>query len=837
MVFSRVALLFHLTFACLLCVRAAPPASGATPAEQLTVPAGFRVELLRSGSPREGSWVALTFDDRGRLYLSPQNAAADGGLFRLTLTPEGRVAKFEPVPIKVSGAMGLLWAYDSLYFSGDGPEGHGIYRLRDTDGDDVLDTAALFKAVPGGGGEHGAHGIVLGPDGMLYFTHGNATPPPQELEGTLPLAEIEEDTVLNTIRDPVATFFDKVKVPYGQILRTDPDGKKWELFAFGLRNAYDLAFNADGELFTYESDMEWDVGLPWYRPTRILHIPRGAEFGFREGSAKWPEYYEDSVPSIAPMGLGSPTGMQFATRSHFPERYRKALFALDWTYGRILAVHVTPKGASYTATSEDFLKGKGMPLTDMEFGPDGALYFITGGRGTQSGLYRVSYAGPPETAPAPVLADPAAAQARDLRHQLETLFYAPDDPAAIPFLWPHLGSEDRAIRYAARVALERQPLDRWRARALAETEPRAGLTALLALIRRGSNADRDPVLEALEKFHFENLDEGLKLLKLRVMEISHARHGSPKAQITDAVIDQFSPFYPADSFALNRELSQVLSRLPQTESNETTLALMEKSTVPEEQIWYAHVLADSGQWQGFEWERRRERYFRWFARAQDFRGGNSFGKFLEKIRDRALEKVPKDEQAALLSLTQHEKPSAPLAAPAAPRPFVRAWTVAELTPELDQVARLRSFTRGRDLFASTLCLSCHHLGKDGGNVGPDLSAIGSRFNRHDLLEAIIEPSKAISEQYASFIVTTRKGETIAGQIAEENNDNLTLVTDPLAGTRRTIGQTQVASKEISPVSLMPPGLLNSLTKEEIFDLLAYLENAGDPHAPAFAPTP
>jgi putative heme-binding domain-containing protein len=160
--------------------------------------------------------------------------------------------------------------------------------------------------------------------------------------------------------------------------------------------------------------------------------------------------------------------------------------------------------------------------------------------------------------------------------------------------------------------------------------------------------------------------------------------------------------------------------------------------------------------------------------------------------------------------------------------------VAELTPELDQVAKHRNFARGKEIFSSAFCIQCHHFANEGGNVGPDLSAVGGRFSRHDILEAIIEPSKAISEQYAAFIVTTTKGDAVMGLVAEQDADHLVLITDPLHGTRQSILKKEIASKQISPVSLMPPGLLNMLTKEEIFDLLAYLESAGNPSAPEFS---
>jgi len=173
------------------------------------------------------------------------------------------------------------------------------------------------------------------------------------------------------------------------------------------------------------------------------------------------------------------------------------------------------------------------------------------------------------------------------------------------------------------------------------------------------------------------------------------------------------------------------------------------------------------------------------------------------------------------------------APPAVVRQLQKAWTVAELTPDLDQAAKNRNFARGKEIFSSVLCIQCHHFAQGGGNVGPDLSAVGSRFNHHDLLESIIEPSKVISEQYASLIVTTKSGDAFMGLVSEQNADRVTLVTDPIVGTKKTIPAADIKSREISPVSMMPPGLINVLTKDEIMDLLAYIESGGNEKAPAF----
>jgi hypothetical protein len=150
-----------------------------------------------------------------------------------------------------------------------------------------------------------------------------------------------------------------------------------------LRNCYDLAFNRAGEMFTWDSDMEWDVGMPWYRPTRVLHVTPGAEFGSRSGWSAWPEYFFDSLPGLLRSGRGSPTGVAVYNHLMFPRRYHDAVFMGDWSRGRILAVRLNPEQGSYKAEVETFAIGKPLNITDLEVGPDGWLHFCTGGRGTE----------------------------------------------------------------------------------------------------------------------------------------------------------------------------------------------------------------------------------------------------------------------------------------------------------------------------------------------------------------------------------------------------------------------------------------------------------------------
>ena len=137
----------------------------------------------------------------------------------------------------------------------------------------------MLREWHGGAGEHGAHGIVLGPDKMLYTVCGNFTDLPTDLAASSPHRNYADDLVLKRAEDGNGFGAGK-QPPGGFVARMDLDGKNPELFSAGQRNTYDIAFNADGELFGFDSDMEWDWGTPWYRPIRVFHSVRGGDQGF-----------------------------------------------------------------------------------------------------------------------------------------------------------------------------------------------------------------------------------------------------------------------------------------------------------------------------------------------------------------------------------------------------------------------------------------------------------------------------------------------------------------------------------------------------------------------------
>ena len=805
-------------------------------ADSLKVPDDFQLDLLYTvPGDIEGSWVAMCVDPRGRLIVGDQY----GRLYRLTLPPVDGVGAIRPEPIdlEVGGAQGLLYAFDSLYVMvNEGSRPHGLYRLRDTNGDDRFDEIRLLRRIEASG-EHGAHAILLSPDGRsLYVVVGNQSTVTALDSSRVPLRWSED----NLVRRIPTGFMDNSLAPQGWIARTDPEGRDWELIAMGFRNPYDAAFNRRGELFTYDADMEWDIGVPWYRPTRINHVISGAEFGFRNGSGKWPEFFIDSLGAVADVGPGSPTGVTFGYGAKFPAKYQEALFIADWSFGKIRAVHLTPSGATYAGEIEEFISGQPLAVTDLVINPaDGAMYFAVGGRRSQSALFRVSYVGRKSTATS--RSDARFAAKRKLRQRLEG-FHGHQDPHAVPAVWPYLDDADRSIRFAARVALEWQDPALWRERAFAERNPRRAIAALVALARVSGKDDwhrkdsdpkpdsalRERTLAALDRIVWSRLGTADQLDLLRAYSLVFTRLGSPGDEVRRRLAARFDPWFPTATRDLNVQLANLLIYLQAPDAASKVMAVLRKATTQEEQIDYVLALRTlrSGWTQSL-----REDYFRWFVTtAAAYRGGNTFGRALNTIKAEAISNLSQEERTALKPVLDLRPVSTSPARVLAARSLFKEWTVGELLPVVERGLKGgRNYERGRSLYSEVACASCHRFGDDGGSVAPDLTSLSGRFGVRDLLEGIVEPSKAISDQYAAIVIRKKNGEMVTGRVANLNGPSVSLVEDMLEpGNFTSVRRQDIESIETAKVSMMPPGLLNSLKPDEIQDLIAYLLSRGDP---------
>jgi hypothetical protein len=837
-------LLTALTVIGLKAQNSAPKAINATPLENIRVAKGFQVELLYSvPGGEQGSWINLCSDDKGRIYASDQY----GGLFRFTPPAPGKsldASKVEKIPAEIRAVNGMVFAFGALYVGVNDYEkkiAGGLYRISDSNADDMPDKVELLRDIATRG-DHGVHAVLPTEDGKgLYLVTGNGAKPTEVLRSSPVPSIFGEDHLLPRMPDGRG-FMRDVMAPGGTIYRVSPDGKKFERFASGFRNIFDAAINPNGDLFTFDADMEYDFNTSWYRPTRICHVVSGAEFGWRNGAGKRPEFYPDSLPPVINVGPGSPTGVAFGYGAKFPAKYQKALFALDWSWGKIYAIHLTPNdsGSSYTATKEEFLSGSPLPVSDAIILPrDGAMYFSIGGRRVQSGLYRVTYTGNESTEA--VERKPTPPVKMDLRRQLEA-FHGVENPQAIAAAWPHLDNPDRFIRWAARTAIEHQPVASWSDKALAETNPTKQVEALLALARAAGvcpthristtktpdSALRGQMLNAFLKLDLAGLPLPSQLTALRALEITLNRFDRPDEATVNQLIKKLDPLFPAASFEQNWLLCETLVYLQCPTVAAKAMTLINSTPSQEPQIEYARSLRmlKTG------WTKElRTAYLEWFIKAANYRGGASFSKFIEFIRNDALATftdVEKAELADLIAKKPEQKSTIENFGAMFSGRTPTQWTLEELSDAAKTGLKARDFDSGRKLFGAAACFACHRFGNEGGMTGPDLTGAGGRYSAHDLLDQIINPSKEINEQFAPVIVTKVNGETIAGVVCNLNGENVMLNTDLADPNQQVeINRKQIKSIEPSKVSPMPPMLLSMLKKEEILDLLAYILSGGD----------
>jgi putative heme-binding domain-containing protein len=835
--------------------QAVGPAIGAnvaTPVSNIKTLPDFKVELLYSvPGGDQGSWVNLCTDDKGRIYASDQY----GGLYRFNAPAAGQPLKpqdVQKVPADIRAVNGMLFAYGALYLGVNDYEKKipsGLYRVTDSDNDDMPDKVEMLREFDSGS-DHGVHAILETPDGKgLYLVTGNNAVlkdgPYKGAAESSPVAKLWGDDHLLPRMPDGRGHNRHVMAPGGIIYRLDPEGKNFETFASGFRNIFDAGLNRDGELFTYDADMEYDFNTPWYRPTRVNHVVSGGEYGWRNGAGKYPEFYYDNLPATLNIGPGSPTGTTFGYGAKFPAKYQNAFYVLDWSWGKIYAVHLTPQGSTYTATKEEFVTGGPLPVSDAIIGNDGAMYFTIGGRRVQSGLYRVTYAGKEDTTiklfASTNIEDVVANEPTRLRRTLEA-FHGKQDPKAVETAWPHLSSPDRYIRAAARTALEHQPLAEWQGKALSETNATAQLEALLALARRtgvcpthASNTSnksdaksRDAILAALLKHDFAKLTNDQRMAYVRLTQIVLHRFGNPDDATVAAIIAKLDPAYPADNFELNWLLTETLAYLQAPNTAAKGLTLIAAAESQEPQMEYARSLRFLKT--GWTPELRTQQ-LEWFLTAANYKGGSSFDKFIEFIRNDSLSTFTDAEKTALAALIE-KKPERKSAIENVGAMFVgrtpTMWTLEELSAAAQTGMKNRNFDNGRKMFGAAACFACHRYGNAGGMTGPDLTGAGGRYSPHDLLDQIINPSKVINEQFAPIVVTKNDGSIMTGVVVNLSGDGVTLNTDLTDPNQRiNVDRKEVKSIELSPVSPMPPMLLNMLKKEEILDLLAYVLSGGN----------
>ncbi len=833
------------------------------------IPDGFVLEDLYEPSLNEqGSWVALTPGPNNIIYACDQYG-------KIYYFPSPKIDhKLEaknvlPLDLNIGEAHGLLWAHNSLYvavnknWNDDIPDeeetGSGIYRVTDNNHDGMLDKVEMLLKLEGAG-EHGPHSLVNSSDGKeIYFIAGNHTLVPEVLKKNSRIStNWGEDNLFQPYLDARGHAND-IKAPGGWICKFSPEGSDWELISVGYRNPFDMAFNTDGELFAYDADMEWDIGMPWYRPTRICHVTSGSEYGWRTGSGKWPSYYPDALPAIHNLEQGSPTAVLSGATLNFPGDYKNGLFVMDWSFGTIYFADLKPKGSSYTAERKEFLSGTPLPLTDMIAGADGHMYFATGGRKIDSHLFRLRYIGS-DTSEPEAITDSSSEDLRTLRQNIEK-YHTEIASEAISLAWGNLDHKDRHIRYAARIALERHPVDQWFPKFLSEKESKKIIAASIALARVGDPSLQSQILKKLHPITLETQLPAQQLSMLRSYQLLFIRMGTPNPKDKIATGKKLNAYFPHAENHMNRELGQLLLFLNVEGTTEKLVHLLEKHTEegtindkeflseniterseqygplireiiaqmpPSEAIYYGVLLSHAQR--GWTKETRTS-YFQWFYEVLNSKGGLSFKPGMENIRLAAMKNVPEKDKSFFQELSGVYSPAtavADLPKPIGPGNEYGGKEIGEILWGKALKDYKVDFERGKTAFQAGMCILCHRIRGEGAGVGPDLTQAHTKFNTYEMLFATYSPNDEISDQYANTLFYLKDDTKISGRIKTETETDVVLMPNPFNDGYTVVILTEnIIKKELSPLSPMPSGLLNRLNPKEIKDLFAYLQAGGD----------
>jgi putative membrane-bound dehydrogenase-like protein len=352
---------------------------------RLIKPAAGLVATLWASEPLLNNPTNIDVDSRGRVWV------AEGLNYRLTRSGNIRFRRIEeadrikiledtdgdgqadkvtvfadrifPVPMGI--AVEEHYAKDGKYqgcrvFVGNSPD---LLVLEDTDGDDKADKR--YPLLTGFGGidsDHGVHGMVLGLDGKLYFTHGDGCCSVQHDHSERPQNfDVTDKSGRHVWTDQLANM-----------LRVNRDGTQFEIICDRQRNNYETCLNSFGNLFTSDNDDDGDRG------SRVIWAMDGGHYGYRTpGSLRhWGEEVPGNVPKLVGTGNGSPCGIMVYEGDLLPPEYRGAILEVDAGTRQINFFPISRKGASFRTEYKVFLSSDDSWFRPVDAcaAPDGSVF-------------------------------------------------------------------------------------------------------------------------------------------------------------------------------------------------------------------------------------------------------------------------------------------------------------------------------------------------------------------------------------------------------------------------------------------------------------------------------
>jgi len=792
----------HRSLLCLLLPLAALAQSG-PPSKAPVVPTDLapQIETLNPGvkmtllaeHPALVTPTGIDVDDKGRIWLAashthhrPEGYAGPQHDEILVFDADGKNRRV--FYNKTDATMHVEIGPDGWIYLA---ERDRVLRVKDNDGDGTgdteqnlatLDTVADYP-------HNGLSGMAWHPDGGLVFSLGE-----------------------NFGKDWTLTGTDGAKVSgrgEGGVFRCTADGKGLRRIARGFWNPFGLLVRADGEIFAAEND-------PGSRPPcRLLHVVEGADYGFQwvYGSAPvhpfvaWNGELRGTLGMVHPCGEGPCAVVELGGGVMIP----------SWSDHSIDYFPLTRKGAGFTSEKVPLVRGSDFfrPVC-MAQGPDGAFYltdwvfssYPIHGRGR---LWKLEIEKQPWIA-AKQPETPEAALAKKLREGRET----PDVAALLKLA----RGSDKYLADAALTALSRSKLSIEAVKSLA---PQDRVWAFVAMRRadlsdakwvRAFFDDPDPemrfeclrwIADAVLKDFQPQIEAMLSDSKLdfrlfeAVLATWNTLRGEPGAGVTnpEVLVERITdPKTPA-------RIKGYALRLAPPTHKALTLELLRDFVNSDDEVLQLEAV-------------------RTLAARRASADIAADEKRSPQLRAEAI--LGTDDTALLQKLAQSDNT---ILRDEAQRALPRTLTIAR--PAFDDTAAWLKLLEGqgdpetgRRIFFNSkvaICSTCHRHSGRGNVVGPDLTLIAQQGDRAAILRSILEPHREVAPQFFPSVVELKDGTTFTGILLRSSN---TEVFRDLTGKEKSFPEADILKRTELRTSLMPPGLVLSLTNEELRDLLAFL---------------
>jgi putative membrane-bound dehydrogenase-like protein len=802
--------------------------------------------------------VFVASDEQGSLGRSP-----NGGKILRCVDRDGN-GKADEVTVfaRVEHPRGACWRSGSLWVVH--PPALSVFHDADGDGvperQETLVTGLTTNQINERGGDHTTNCVRLGIDGWLYIGVGDYG-----------------------IREARGADGATLSLRGGGVVRVRPDGTELELYCSGLRNPFDLAIDPFLNIFTRDNTNDgggWD--------TRVSHLIQSGEYGYPRLFAN---FTDEILPPLGTFGGGGGTGGLVIDEPRWPAKYRQALYTGDWGRSEVYRHDLRPDGATFSQQTELFLKvprATGMDLdaqghlyvaswrggeASVNVGPNVGFVARVAAKGAQpepfpdlrkaklSRLIELLHAPPAvmrlhaqgeilrrgrDPAASQALADCAADRTRALAGRVAALWTLKqlDGRESHPFL-NELRRDPSLTEFALRALTDRKSeLEGIEATpfadALLSDSPRVRAQAIISLgrLNDASVAARLLPLTARPQGSLMPTQTPLQNQPDPDRVVPHlAVRTLVSLQAVEACLAGLDgPYWPGALEALRSMHSlQAVEGLIRRLSTPVSAELRHGILVTLIRLYHREAPYD-GSWWGIRPDSTGPYYDR-----QEWEMSPRIAAVLTTA---ILDGRP--DVAALLTaeLARHRVALAGIVGTAAQKADANETPIrpAPVDPgnpnQLGNIAYddvLRTTVagkgdpvKGETLFRTQSCAACHTTQDGQTPKGPHLVDIGKRYNSHELIESILKPSAKIAQGYESYAFLTTDGRTFTGFIVSEAAD--AVVIREANSVRRELKRSEIEQRAQQKTSAMPEGLVANLTREQLADLLSYLQSlkSGNP---------